>query len=79
VSGRWILIQASEDGSPVTYLSDSDVAELLADPSAEHGIRAFHAEVPEEQDAAYWPEGTALLLRAEIVVPRRATTAWELP
>lgn len=76
---QWILITSSEDGSPVTYLSDSDVAELLADPVAEHGVREFLPAVPEERDPAYWPEGTAMLLRAEVVVPSPVTSAWELP
>lgn len=79
MSERWILIRPSEDGNPITYLSESGLAALLADSVGEYGVREFLPAVPDERDPNYWREGTALLLRAEVVVPSPVTTAWELP
>lgn len=64
----WILIQASEDGNPVSYLTTRDVEELLQDPAA-YGVRKFLSEVPQEKDANYWQRGEALLFHAELISP----------
>lgn len=64
----WILVQASEDGNPVSYLTTRDVEELLQDPQA-YGVKKFLAELPQETDPNYWQEGEALLFHAELISP----------
>lgn len=64
----WILVQANEDGSPVSYLTTRDVEELLQDPAA-YGVKKFLSQLPQETDANYWQSGEALLFHAELISP----------
>jgi hypothetical protein len=66
---QWILIKGSEEGNPIGWLDENDLESLLEDPTS-NGVTRFLAEVPEREDPNYWPEGHAVLLKAEIVVPR---------
>lgn len=67
---RWLLVKGDEDGNPITWLDEDDLERLLGNPEEEHGVTRFLAEVPELLDPNYWPDGYAVLLKAEIVVPK---------
>ncbi len=73
----WLLIRPDEDGNPCRWLDDNSVRELLANPR-DHGVDRFLAEPP-ERDVNYWPDGSALLLKVQAVVPQLAVTAYVLP
>jgi hypothetical protein len=67
---RWLLVKGDEDGNPITWLDEGDLERLLGNPEEERGVTRFLAEVPEREDPNYWPEGVAMLLKAEVVVPK---------
>lgn len=78
---RWMLVRADEDGSPIRWLTDTELRELLADPSG-RGVVSFHhidelAISRGYLDPSYWKDGEAVLLRIEVVVPEQA--GWRLP
>ena len=75
---RWLILVPDEDGNPTRWLSHQDLERMLA-VVADHGIREFLSEVPAQADPNYWPDGSALLLQVEIVVPEPVTTAYRLP
>lgn len=70
---RFLLIQPDEDGNPIRWLDQDDMDELMADPKGSYGVTKFLTAWPERghpsagSDPAYWPEGWALLLQANIV------------
>lgn len=76
---RWMLIKASEDGRPISWLDIDELSALLADPGS-HGVKRFLGwdEAKRESDPAYWPEDVALLVSFEVQVPKPVVTAWEL-
>lgn len=67
-SHAWILLRASEDGNPITWLSDDELQGLLDEPSS---YRVSEFKDPDElpMDPNYWPPNVAVLLRAETVIP----------
>lgn len=75
---RWLLIEPDEDGNPCSWLTETELEDRLAN-AADYGVRQYLDQVPDNTDPNYWPDGTGLLLKVEIVVPRPATTAFELP
>lgn len=82
MDSTYLLIKGGDDGTEVTALTPQAVQELMADPRGNYGVKTFLPEPPERGsrwDANYWPEGAAILVKAEIVVPVPVTTAYELP
>lgn len=79
----YLLIKGGDDGTEVTALDAQAVQELMADPRGNYGVKTFMPEPPERSyprwDANYWPEGAAILVKAEVVMPVPVTTAYELP
>ncbi len=75
---RWVLMKPDENGNPLQWLSETELAELLADPTA-WGVDLFlHLDdMRGGTDPNYWSHGTGVLLRVEIVVPERG--GWRLP
>jgi hypothetical protein len=78
---RWMLIKSSEDGDPITWLTDGLLDDLLAMPR-DWGVERFMSFEEADRlghDTNYWPDGAALLVRFEAVVPEVAASAWRLP
>lgn len=56
-----------EDGNPITVVNESDIRTLLNNPN-DWGIDKLVDMPPNGKwDANYWPEGTAMILRATVV------------
>jgi hypothetical protein len=71
---RWALLSSSEDGNPLRFLTEAELASLLADPSA-WGVAEFinaHDMGELDRDPNYWPDKVGVLLRVEVIVPERA-------
>jgi hypothetical protein len=71
---RWALLRGSEDGNPLKFISDAELASVLANP-AEWGVAEFinaHDMAQLGTDPNYWPDRVAVLLRLEVIVPERA-------
>lgn len=74
---RWVLLKPDEDGNPAKWLTQAELAELLADPS-QWGVAEFaHIDDMRGTDPAYWPDKIAVLMRVEVVIPERG--GWRLP
>ena len=65
---HWILIKASEDGNPVSYLTTHELEQLLQDPGS-YGVEKFLSQIPAETDPNYWVRGEALLFYGELIAP----------
>lgn len=73
---EYILVRADEDGNPIRWLGEDDLAHLLANPR-EWGVDRFleglptddHAYLSTKCDPAYWADRVGLLLKVETVVP----------
>lgn len=65
---RWMLIHSSEEGNPISWLSDTDLADLLAEPT-NWGVTRFadHDRLP--RDPNYWNEKVGVLIKYEVVIP----------
>lgn len=74
-STRYILLRPNEDGNPVWWLDQHDLEELLGDAEGYTFLALDHPE----PDTNYWPEGSAMLLKIEVVVPVPVTSKWRLP
>jgi hypothetical protein len=76
----YLLIHSSEDGEPITPLNEAELAQVLRKPE-EWSIRKFgdssffHANA---SNTNYWEEGTAVLLKVEVLIPTPVTTAWTI-
>ena len=62
---NYLLIQPDEDGCPITFLTEQDFAQLLANPGESYGVKVVMHDIPECTDPNYWKEGHALLFRIE--------------
>lgn len=65
---RWMLIKGSEDGTPISWLDEADLADLLANPT-NWGVVNFGDPAELSADTNYWPEKVGVLVRYEIVCP----------
>jgi len=78
---NYILIQASEDGEPVSLLSEKDMEEMLKNPE-DYGVDRFLDTWPIDSvggtSPAYWPSGDALLMECRVIVPVIKTTEYSL-
>ena len=76
----YMLIIPDEDGNPVRVLGQLGLAMLLEDSRASYGVTEFKDLEWFEQntDSNYWPEGTGVLLHAEVIVPKAVTKQWSL-
>lgn len=76
---EYMLIQFSDDGNPIRFLTESGLQELLKDPLGTYGVERFLAGYV--GTPAYWEVGSALLLRVEVLVPEPVVTvtSWEIP
>ena len=72
---KYLLIKASEDGEPCTFLDD--LAELLENPVENYGVERFFDAIP-EKSPMYWNDRDALLLKIEVLRPRVRATAFTL-
>ena len=76
----YLLIHSSEDGEPITPLNEAELAQVLRKPE-EWSIKTFkdssffHANA---SNTNYWEEGTAVLLKVEVLIPTPVTTAWTI-
>lgn len=77
----YLLVKPDDDGTKILALNDVQLAEFLTDPRGYASVKNFAtaAVINGDWDASYWPEGQAVLLKAEIIVPVPVTTAWRLP
>lgn len=79
MTAMWLLIKGSEDGQPITILDSDGLRELLEDPPGNYGVTEFLDRWPivsgSYHDPAYWGEGVALLVQADIVEPRPVQVA----
>lgn len=84
MSGNTRHLLITDHDSHYHWLNDDELEELLTNP-VEAGVRRFLTaeEVTAEPDPARWRrrygDGTAAILRVEVLYPRPVTTAWELP
>lgn len=76
---KYLLIQASEDGNPVCWLTDEQVKnipELMEDYMVTEWVEDM-------TDPNYWPEGKAMLLKYEVANPKKVNVVvneeWQLP
>lgn len=75
----YLLIKPSEDGNPIIELTSATLQELLDHPEnygvkrwvdrAQLGASKWGKVSAADWDTNYWPEGAAILLKAEVVVP----------
>jgi len=72
---QYILIQANEDGNPITFLDN--VNDVLESPE-DHGVKVFLSSLPENTDPNYWEYGQAILAEIKILSPKVIATAFEL-
>jgi hypothetical protein len=76
----YLLIHSSEDGEPITPLNEAKLAEVLRKPE-DWSIRRFEDSsffYANANSTNYWKEGTAVLLKVEVLVPAPVTTAWAI-
>jgi hypothetical protein len=74
----YILIKGDEDGNPNTFLSEP-IGEFLASSLDSYGVSSFEDAkfLRENPDPNYWDEGVAVLVKAEVVVPKSVTSQWK--
>lgn len=72
MSDFYMLLQGDEDGNPARILRQEQLEWLLSDPEEEYGVTEFKdaAWLGANQDPNYWPDGVAVLLRCEAVIPK---------
>lgn len=75
---RWMLVKASEDGKPVSWLTSISLAKLLDDPWSWAGVTSFMDLDDLPDDPNYWPEGVGVLIKYQVVVPV-AAGSYKLP
>lgn len=73
---NFFLIMNSEDGGWIKRLGRADLDNVLA-TAHEYGIDHFMDRYP-ENNISEWPEGAALLITGDVIIPRAVTTAWAL-
>lgn len=74
----WLLVKPDEDGNPNIWLDSDQLNELMSDPVGTYGVHRFLTweEVSRiGTDANYWPDGSALLVRA---TPQEVVSGWRL-
>jgi hypothetical protein len=75
----WLLIKGNANGEPITVLDPDGLRELLEDPPGNYGVTGFLDHWPTDgesrRDPAYWGEGVAMLVRADIVEPKPVQVA----
>lgn len=75
---KYLLIQSSEDGEPITLLTEEELQDLLKDPTDNYGVHRFLEDYPPKSHN-YWDSGDALLLEIKkIVVPKPVTVEYRL-
>lgn len=74
---RWMLIHGSENGTPISWLDDMDLSDLLENPT-NWGVVSFADPAGLPSDTNYWPEKVGVLIRYEVVIPVPAG-AYKLP
>lgn len=72
----YLLLKASTQGEPCTFLDEKELRELLADPGS-WGVTEFLDELP-DIDPMHWDEHVAALLKVELLSPVKKV-AWVLP
>ena len=72
----YILITAGDDSPRVIHLTERQLAELLRVPQSTYRVERFLEDF--DQEPAYWAAGDAVLLKAEVIVPRPVVTSWTL-
>ena len=73
---EYILIQANEDGEPITWLSRDEVNDMLKNPE-DYGVKRFIKSAVQD-DPNYWKEGDSMLLKVEILMPKEVITKYVL-
>jgi len=51
-------------------LDDEELSEFLEDPEENYGVTEFLDEIPGEDDPSYWPSGSGMLLKIEVMRPK---------
>jgi hypothetical protein len=65
-----IIIEANEDGNFMSFLSKTELLEMLDDYEKEGIEVGFFEELPGELNPFYWPEDNLLILKIDgLVVP----------
>ncbi len=65
---RWAIIRPDEDGRHFRPKTEASLKHLLQHPD-QYGIARFAALDELDSDPALWPEGVAVVLRFEVVMP----------
>lgn len=65
---RWALMRPNEDGHSLRVLAEAELRDLLANPR-QWRVREFLGSEMLGTDPNYWPDGSGLLVRVEVVVP----------
>lgn len=85
MSKHYLLIQPDEDGNPIRWLSETDVADL-EQLMRDHSIERFLNNWPKYSDGSfktdpnYWEEGDAMLMEAKLlkVKPVEVVKKWKI-
>ncbi len=75
----YALIRPSEDGDPIRLIGPETLRNLLEHPD-EWGVERFEddAFLGRNPDTNYWKDGTAVLMKVEVIVPRPVTATWTI-
>ena len=73
----WMVLRPNEDGNPIKLLNPVELMNLLNRP-AEHRVKQFYDLSELDADHNYWPEGAAVLLKVEVVMPE-PSAGYRLP
>lgn len=76
---RYALIKGDEDGNPICWLDDGEVADIAA-LMKNYSVKQFMDDVPDQADPNYWSDGEALLLEVRVlkVRPKEVVTSWQI-
>jgi hypothetical protein len=74
---KYLLVQPNEDGNPLSFLDEQQLQRILDNPES-YGITDFRNQLPLNEDPNYWEDGTALLLKFEVLKPMIVATAYKL-
>lgn len=75
---KLFLLYGSEDGAQIFELDPhTDLAKIMEDHGIDEWMERPHNN---DWDTNYWPEGSAMLIKGKIVVPKakQAVTKWEI-
>lgn len=79
---KYAILQGNEDGDPFTIVGEINEGRPLSQVMEDYGIERWLTpeQYKQEPDPNYWVEGTALLMKVDIIFPKpvERVTEWSV-